>query len=112
MKYYNISFRSFEWAYMDLDKKHVRDIAKDTGCIKPCKYKKYRLDWEKQPMPETSISTDGFGLAATSNYTTVGIILLLSTPWLTELTNEAKKERKSYKHVLKSIFYIFTKAKY
>ena len=92
---------------MDLDVKHVNDLAKDTGCIKPCKYKKYRLDWEKQPMPKTFKSTDGFGLAATSNYTTVGIILLLSTPWLTGISNKAKK--KVLQTCLVMFFYIFGK---
>ena len=69
-------FRKYEWAYQDLDFKHLREMAKETGCIKPCKYKKYRLDWDRQPMPTTMKSTDGFGLSPTSNYTTVGFSYL------------------------------------
>ena len=70
-------FRIYEWAYLDLDFKHLRDIAKETGCIKPCKYKKYRLDWDRQPMPAGfKETTEGFGLFGTSNYTTVGLFLL------------------------------------
>ena len=60
---------------MDFDYKHLEDIGKDTGCIKPCKYKKYRLDWDREPMPVSLKATDGFGLLATSNYTMVGIII-------------------------------------
>ena len=69
----NIFFRKYESAYLDLDYKHLRGIAKETGCTKPCKYKKYRLDWDRQSMPALLKSTDGFGLSATSNYTTVGL---------------------------------------
>ena len=75
----NIFFRNYEYAYLNLDYKHLRDIAKETGCIKPCKYKKYRLDWDRQRMSETFKSTYGFGLLATSYYATVGLFLLIST---------------------------------
>ena len=59
---------------MDLEFNHLRDITKDIGCNKPCKYKKYRMIWERQPMPVTSKVTDGFGLSAITNYTMVGKI--------------------------------------
>ena len=65
-------FRKYENAYQDIDFKHLREMAKETGCIKPCKYKKYRLDWDQQPMPAEFKSADGFGLSPTSNHTTVG----------------------------------------
>ena len=29
----------------------VHTISSDTGCKKPCKYKKYRLMGDRQPMP-------------------------------------------------------------
>ena len=65
-------FRKYEYAYRGLDVKHLRDLANETGCIKPCKYKKYRLDWDRQSMPKIFKSAEGFGLSATSNFTTVG----------------------------------------
>ena len=68
----NIFFRRYETAYLDLDYQHLKDIAKKTGCIKPCKYKKYRLDWDRRYWSNDFKSTEGFGLSATSNYTTVG----------------------------------------
>ena len=67
-----------ESAYLGLDYKHLRDTSKETGCNKPCKYKKYKLDWDRRPMPATFKSTDGFGLWAIKNYTKVGKLLLLS----------------------------------
>ena len=70
-----IFIRKYESNYWDLDYKHLKDIARETGCIKPCKYKKYRLDWDREPMVKTFRTTEGFGLLATSNYTTVGIII-------------------------------------
>ena len=51
---------------------HPRDISNETGCNKPCKYKKYMLDWDRRPMPATFKSTDGFGLWAIKDYVTVG----------------------------------------
>ena len=57
---------------MDLDYRHPRVTLKETGCNKPCKYKKYKLDWDRRPMPATYQSTDGFGLWAIKNYVTVG----------------------------------------
>ena len=68
----NAHFRKLEWNYMGLEFKHLRDISKDTGCKKPCKYKKYKMIWDQQPMPVTRKPTDGFGLRAITNYTTVG----------------------------------------
>ena len=65
--------------YMDLEAKQLRDIAKETGCIKPCKYKKYRLNWDPEPMPQTFKYTDGFGLWASTIYSMVGNFSLLST---------------------------------
>ena len=59
---------------MHLEYIHLRDISKDIGCNKPCKYKKYRMAWDRQPMPVTRVPTDGFGLLAITNYTTVGKI--------------------------------------
>ena len=61
-----------EFAYVDLDYKHPRDTLIETGCYKPCKYKKYKVDWDIMPMPPTYESTDGFGLWAIKNYVKVG----------------------------------------
>ena len=58
--------------YTHLDFIHLRDISNDIGCNKPCKYKKYRMIWDRQPMPVIRTPTDGFGLMAITNYTTVG----------------------------------------
>ena len=67
-------FRKLEWMYLELDFQHLRDISKDVGCNKPCKYNKYRMIWDRQPMIATKVPTDGFGLLAITNYTTVGKI--------------------------------------
>ena len=74
--------RSLEHEYIELDYKHQRDISKDTGCHKPCKYKKYKLDWEKQHFPMTQTETEGFGLWAISNYTMVGQNIFLVKQWI------------------------------
>ena len=74
--------RSLEHAYIELDYKHQRDISKDTGCHKPCKYQKYKLDWEKQHFPMTQTETEGFGLWAISNYTMVGKNIFLVKGWI------------------------------
>ena len=74
--------RSLEHEYIELDYKHQRDISKDTGCHKPCKYKKYKLDWEKQHFPMTQTETKGFGLWAISNYTMVGQNRVLVKQWI------------------------------
>ena len=63
-----------EFAYLGLDYRHPRSSSKKTGCYKPCKYKKYKLDWDRRPMPATFKSTDGFGLWAIKNFTKVGKI--------------------------------------
>ena len=49
-------------------------ISENTGCLKPCKYKKYNLMGDRQPMPPGLYSTDGFGIMGTANDTTVGSI--------------------------------------
>ena len=69
-------FRKLEWNHMKLQFHHLRDISKDFGCNKPCKYNKYRMTWDPQSMPATSESTDGFGLLAITDYTTVGQIII------------------------------------
>ena len=69
----NIFFRRYETAYLDLDYQHLKNIAKKTGCIKPCKYKKYRLDWDRRYWSNDFKATEGFGLSATSNHTTVAL---------------------------------------
>jgi len=73
-------FRKLEWVYVKLYFQHLRDISKDAGCNKPCKYKKYRMIWDRQPMPATRTPTDGFGLLAITNYTTVETEELIY-PW-------------------------------
>ena len=74
----NAHFRKLEWNYMHLEFQHLRDILEKTKCKKPCKYKKYRMVWDRQPMPVTRTPTDGFGLRAISNYTTVGEIICVN----------------------------------
>ena len=75
----NVCFRKYEQAYLDLDYKHLKDIARETGCIKPCKYKRYRLDCDQQPMSAAFKETiDGFGLWAISNYTMVGMFTFIN----------------------------------
>ena len=74
--------RSLEHEYIELDYKHQRDISKESGCHKPCKYKKYKLDWENQHFPMTQTETEGFGLWAISNYTMVGQNRVLVKQWI------------------------------
>ena len=51
----------------------VRNISVNTGCEKPCKYKKYSLMGEPQPMPPELNSTGGFGIMGSADDTTVGL---------------------------------------
>ena len=75
----DLFFRKYESNYLHLDYKHMRDEATDTGCIKPCKYKRYRLDCDQQPMSAAFKETiDGFGLWAISNYTMVGMFTFIN----------------------------------
>ena len=64
--------RKFESAYADLGSKDIMDISEETGCDKPCKYRKYRLTGKQQLKSAGSDSARDFGLWAISNYTTVG----------------------------------------
>ena len=68
------AFRRFEWAYADLEHRDIMEISEETGCEKPCKYRKYRLIggplniFDKSTTPQIQ----DFGLWAFTNYTTVG----------------------------------------
>ena len=66
--------RELEQQYNSLLFGSVRVISANTGCKKPCKYKKYTLVGEPNPMPPIYASTGGFGILAAANDTTVGLI--------------------------------------
>ena len=65
-------FRRFEQAYADLEHKDISDISKETGCDKPCKYRKYRKLARTHYKPVDSESKASFGFSASTNYTMVG----------------------------------------
>ena len=49
----------------------IRDLSKETGCEKPCKYRKYRKGGKPTYVPDDSNSTEVFGIFAVTNYTVV-----------------------------------------
>ena len=57
----------------------VHTISSDTGCRKPCKYKKYRLMEDRQPMASGFAGAEGFGIWAAANDTTVCFFFLKET---------------------------------
>ena len=66
-------FRRFELAFAYLEHRDMKDISRETGCDKPCKYKKYRLIGGPHRLPD-DMSIKDFGLWAITNYTTVDTI--------------------------------------
>ena len=69
-------FRRFEQAYADLEHKDISDISKETGCDKPCKYRKYRILGRHYYNPDDSESKASIGFSASTNYLVVGTTLL------------------------------------
>ena len=59
--------RSFEWFYQMKIAKDARAISSETGCKKPCKYKKYRLLGEAKKVPFDEKYTDGLLLWSMTN---------------------------------------------
>ena len=68
-------FRNIERRNTRLTFSHLKDIS-NIGCNKPCKYKKYRMNWDRRQTTLTNEPTDGFGLVAITNLITVGKISL------------------------------------
>ena len=64
-------FRRFEQAYADLEHKDISEISKETGCDKPCKYRKYRILGEHYYKPVDSESKASIGFGGSTNYTKV-----------------------------------------
>ena len=65
-------FRRFETAYNDLEHKDISDISKETGCDKPCKYRKYRIVGRTHYKTDDPVSKASIGFSASTNYTRVG----------------------------------------
>ena len=49
----------------------IKDLSKETGCRKPCKYKKYRRGGKPQYLKDDSNNAEDFGIYAVTNYTRV-----------------------------------------
>ena len=69
--------RKAESVYIQQEHLDIRDLSKETGCEKPCKYKKYRRGGKPEYVPADSNTTRVFGIYAVTNYTLVSKILYL-----------------------------------
>ena len=55
----------------------LRDLSTETGCEKPCKYKKYRRAGKIRYLESDSNTTEVFGILAVTNYTWVSTSLVI-----------------------------------
>ena len=53
----------------------IKDLSKETGCEKPCQYKKYRRGGKPQYLQSSSNASEDFGIFAVTNYTSVSVTL-------------------------------------
>ena len=60
--------------YIQQEHLDIRDLSKETGCEKPCKYKKYRRGGKPKYLKGDSNTTEDFGIFAVTNYTLVSTI--------------------------------------
>ena len=65
-------FRKAESVYIQQEHLDIRDLSRETGCEKPCKYKKYRRGGKPEYLKGNfDNSTKDFGIYAVTNYTRV-----------------------------------------
>ena len=57
--------------YIQQEHLDIRDLSRETGCEKPCKYKKYRRGDRPKYLKDDSNTTKDFGVLAVTNYTLV-----------------------------------------
>ena len=57
--------------YIQQEHLDIRDLSRETGCEKPCKYKKYRRGGKPKYLKDDSNYAEDFGIYAATNYTLV-----------------------------------------
>ena len=57
--------------YIQQEHLDIRDLSRETGCEKPCKYRKYRRGGKPKYLKDNADNAEDFGIYAVTNYTRV-----------------------------------------